>query len=305
MHPRFMKGSAFAFAGGSALLFACAVHDDTTFPNSPQPTESPPIRTVIFDSGVATLDDGGEGQAATGGEGGGVDPGGTTNIAAGITSISTGQYHGCAAVNGGVQCRGSNLNGELGDGTNTERHVPVQVLGLPLGVVAVAAGESHTCALVRSGVQCWGSSGQLGNNSTTDSLVPVAVSGLTSDVSAITAGKDHTCALVKSGVQCWGSNYWGQLGPDAPTYFVQVGNNGSNSPATDGLVPVAVSGLTGLTSKVTAVVAGCFYTCALVNGGVQCWGSNGNGELGDGTTTRASSVTTPGHTGTFRLRCQA
>jgi hypothetical protein len=67
MHPRFMKGLALAFAGGSALLFACAMHDDTKFPNLPQPTETPAVRTVVvLDSGVATLDDAGEGQVATG-----------------------------------------------------------------------------------------------------------------------------------------------------------------------------------------------------------------------------------------------
>ena len=62
MHPKFRKSLAFAFAGGSAFLFACAAHDDTKFPNLPQPTETPPVRTIIFDSGVATLDDSGEGQ---------------------------------------------------------------------------------------------------------------------------------------------------------------------------------------------------------------------------------------------------
>ncbi len=56
MHPRFMKLLAVAFAGGSAVLLACAVHDDTNFPNPPQPTSTTsPTRTVVFDSGVVTL----------------------------------------------------------------------------------------------------------------------------------------------------------------------------------------------------------------------------------------------------------
>jgi hypothetical protein len=71
MHPRFMRLLAIAFAGGSAVLLACAVHDDTSFPNSPQPTSTtPPTRTVVFDSGVVTLlGDGGAGPQGVGGGG--------------------------------------------------------------------------------------------------------------------------------------------------------------------------------------------------------------------------------------------
>jgi hypothetical protein len=71
MHPRSMKRLAVAFAGGSALLLACAVHDDTNFPNPPQPTHTtPPVRNVVVDSGVVTLrDDAGGGPSDIGGGG--------------------------------------------------------------------------------------------------------------------------------------------------------------------------------------------------------------------------------------------
>ena len=66
--------------------------------------------------------------------------------------------------NGGVQRRGSNLNGELGDGTtDLYRNTPVDALGLS-GILAISGGDAHTCALVNGGLKCWGWNeyGQLG-----------------------------------------------------------------------------------------------------------------------------------------------
>src|SRR5512136_1822248 len=47
------------------------------------------------------------------------------------TSLSAGGYHNCIITEaGGVKCWGYNYDGELGDGTNTNRLTPVDVVGL-------------------------------------------------------------------------------------------------------------------------------------------------------------------------------
>ena len=78
----------------------------------------------------------------------------------------------------------------------------------------------------------------------------------------------HTCAwLIDGSATCWGENFYGQLG-DSTT------GAGRSRP---GVVP----GLSG----VAGMAAGGVHTCAaLTDGTARCWGWNGGGQLGDGTT---------------------
>jgi alpha-tubulin suppressor-like RCC1 family protein len=178
----------------------------------------------------------------------------------------------CGVTNlGAADCWGYGKDGQLGNGTNQQSLVPVQVMGLDAGVRQVALGASHACALMANGaVKCWGTNhhGELGNNSTTGSNVPVPVTGLSSGVVAISAGFHHTCALLSGGaMQCWGANANGEIG-DATT--------------AQRLVPTPVI---GLSSGVQQISAGGYHTCALGNFSVVrilCWGDGNHGDLGDG-----------------------
>jgi alpha-tubulin suppressor-like RCC1 family protein len=98
------------------------------------------------------------------------------------SGIAGGYLHAAGIQNdGSVWTWGWNYHGQLGNGTTTDSHVPVQVSGWSGVAVSVAGGGYHTVAMKQDGtVWDWGlnDSGQLGNNTTTDSYVPVHVSGL-------------------------------------------------------------------------------------------------------------------------------
>ncbi len=141
----------------------------------------------------------------------------------------------------------------------------------------LAVGEEHSCAIAANGtVKCWGindwdQSGPVGDKVTS----PGPVSGL-SDVVQVAAGGPHSCALTGAGaVLCWGGRPSGQLGD---------GLTGGWTSTPKQIVDV--------TAKVVAISAGAVQTCALTEAGtLYCWGPNGDGALGDGSTTWHSRPT--------------
>jgi hypothetical protein len=175
--------------------------------------------------------------------------------------VAGGDGHSCAVLSGGVKCWG----GSVGVGAGGPDPVTVGGVG---AAVAVTAGESQSCALTAAGsVKCWGGNvyGELGDGSTATRTTAVDVQALGVGVVSVAAGGRHTCAATPSKAWCWGRNDKGQVG-DGTWGF-------------DRHVPVPVVGLSG---SLAQLAAGYEHTCALTTGGaVVCWGSGGDGQLGD------------------------
>ena len=214
-----------------------------------------------------------------------------------VTAIAAGDSHSCVVADGQVYCWGGNWGGQLGDGSTTERLVPVAVdtSGVLAGktVTGISAGGSHTCAVADGRAYCWGKklygqwgsdlTGPLGNDSTTSSSVPVAVdtSGVLAGktVTSIATGHFHTCAVADGRAYCWGDRDYGQLGTNRPT--------GSIGDRDISRVPVAVGSGVLAGKTVTAVTAAGGFSCAVADGQAYCWGRNDSGQLGNNSTKKS------------------
>ena len=190
---------------------------------------------------------------------------------------------------------GNNEEGEIGDGTTTNRLTPVAVPGIDQ-VMWVSAGWTHVVAIRADGtVWTWGANnwqgafdcednygndnnnlgfycgyGMLGDGTTADHLTPEQVPGLSGAIMAL-GGDASTSVLLRDGtVWTFGSNGAGQLG--VPTIY-------------QSLVPVQVQGL----CSAVYIMTRDFHNEALcTDGSLWSWGSGDNGELGNGTTSNSA-----------------
>lgn len=213
-----------------------------------------------------------------------------------FSSITAGAYHTCGeSQSGKAFCWGASSNGALGNNSESNSSIPVEVISpyanSALTFSNLSAGYGFTCGLITGIAFCWGdnSVGKLGNNSTSNSRIPINVvskAGSFLGFTEISAGDQHACGIRSSAIwtaYCWGLNKNGALG-DGSTI--------------DSSVPVAVvAPKSGSVLKFSRISVGAGLTCALtVKGKAYCWGDNTFGALGNNTKIDSSipvAVATP------------
>ena len=118
--------------------------------------------------------------------------------------------------NNSIYCWGWNNYGQLGDGTYTNRNIPVMNQLNPTNdIVQISAGLRFTCALIENGsIYCWGyndynqiegdESNELGSYITNPYYVNITDNG---NFASFDAGYTNVCAITKSSdIRCWGDN---------------------------------------------------------------------------------------------------
>lgn len=200
--------------------------------------------------------------------------------------VSAGGDHTCGlTISNRAFCWGSNQYGQIGDSTTVARRLrPSQVAGTRQ-FRQLVAGTYHTCgATTDNRIYCWGDGqfGQIGDGTTKVRFWPRRVAG-TLSFARVTAARFHSCAETSlKRVYCWGANLSGQLGIGTDT-GPQICNGWDCSTR-----PVAVTG--GLYFVQVSAGSG-NHTCGRTAQGVgYCWGSNDDGEVGNG---RSLGVGTP------------
>jgi alpha-tubulin suppressor-like RCC1 family protein len=217
-----------------------------------------------------------------------------------VKYCSGGNWHFvCTFENGEVFTWGRNSEGQLGDGTTTNRDTPIKIS--LSNIDYCEAGGFHTLCLTQTGqVYSFGLNtyGQLGLGNTTNTNSPTLVTStsnsfLPNSINSIAAGGAHSVFILNNGkVYTVGQQNFGRLG------------NGASS-AGNVSTPVYVSGFGSSTkcyggkayiddiSSLSSHTGGAYTLCIAYDGSVKATGYNGYGQLGDGTSTnRTTPVST-------------
>ncbi|HEY1553290.1 MAG TPA: hypothetical protein VGF94_00580 [Kofleriaceae bacterium] len=192
------------------------------------------------------------------------------------TAVSTGGFHVCGLQSdGSLWCWGRNVEGQLGvdetTGVVTTETAPAPV-ATAVAFAQVSAGYVHTCAIATDRTMyCWGDNyyGAYGDGTTMASRVPLQTA--VTSWSSIAAAFYATCALRSDQtLWCAGLNNNGELG------------NGTSAATGNVSEPFA----TQVPGSWQQLAMTYLHACAIqTDGRVRCWGYNGEGQLGNGTTT--------------------
>ncbi|MDQ4052295.1 MAG: hypothetical protein M3237_06275, partial [Actinomycetota bacterium] len=213
------------------------------------------------------------------------------NPVPGLTASAAvaGGFHTCALTGNEMRCWGYDFYGQLG-GHVSPVGIATTVTGIR-GAVQIATANDVACALVTDNVDpairpaCWGSNadGRLGIDNagptSTAVAVPIDLDGGTpgrEDATSLHAGNGAFCAtpVDVAGERCWGLNRHREI-VDSGTTAV--------------LAPSASTHLAGATSyDLGGTLTGGVErgtTCLVDSGTARCWGYNGQGQVGDASTT--------------------
>ncbi len=206
-----------------------------------------------------------------------------TAVSGGLSfeSVNAGLAHTCGlTTDGDAFCWGRGEDGILGNNSVKSSSVPVPVSGgLTFG--SINAASATTCGISTSGdAYCWGASdfGSLlgqGDDDRDRKIAPGLVAGqFKFKPTSISVGLDHVCAISTADkAVCWGRGRYGKLG---------IGSADGLGVIENLMTPREVIGNISFASITTGV----FQTCGIATDGkAYCWGRNGSGQLGDGTTT--------------------
>jgi alpha-tubulin suppressor-like RCC1 family protein len=195
--------------------------------------------------------------------------------------ISAGGSHTVAIdKNGQIWGWGNNTTGQLGNNSTKSARTPVSVLGTLKTFCSISAGFDHTVALDKDGQSwAWGDNnttyGVLGINFGNDTVTPVSVkNGVPKTFCSIAAGYYRTTAIdAYANTWTWGYDNDGQSGTGFVSSYL-------NSPTALGGFPKVFMQL-ALTEQ---------HSLALdTNGSAYSWGNNSYGQLGNNSTTKAST----------------
>lgn len=185
------------------------------------------------------------------------------------TDISVGTVAcGLRGVPGHLFCWGKSTNGELGLGTVTSQATPAQVGTDTWKTVKV--GYSNACGIRSDGaLLCWG------NNNLTNATLRYGTApqqiGTATDWQAISVSIYGVIGLRAGGVAYgWGINDFGQLGQPVTAANVEI---------------VDPTPLAGTVTGWSQIRSGNQHSCGIVLGQAYCWGSVGEGNLGNGVST--------------------
>jgi hypothetical protein len=183
-----------------------------------------------------------------------------------IADIDAGARFQCARRESGlVQCAGPNDSNQLAQPDSVEGST--EWVDIPGRYRDLSVSDSGVCAVAEDGTWCWGLSTFDGSIRSPElECIPGEGDACFTDLVSVTAGSGRGCGLSADGqAHCWGGNPGGLLGVAGPER-----------------VTMATALDTDLRFSRLEAARTSFCGIDASDGGLHCWGGNGNGQLGVG-----------------------